>query len=129
MWKSYWWRHIRKVRSETRDPRPISYVGPGTLKVEPETRDTIHTWDRGSWRRGPRPGTVKVDFRETFSVFSDASRIWMNSCALCVYVYFVCLSLPYHKAYAHLTFYHLNDLNLSSFQVFAKISTILLWHL
>ena len=43
----------------------------------------------------------------------------MNSCALCIYIYFVCLSLHYHKAYTSLIFYHLNDFDLSSFPVFA----------
>ena len=46
----------------------------------------------------------------------------MRFMRLCLFYMFVII--PYHKAYAHLTFYHLNDLNLSSFQVFAKISTM-----
>ena len=39
----------------------------------------------------------------------------MNSCALCVYVYSVCFSLPYHKAYTLVIFYHLNELLFTSF--------------
>ena len=76
---------------------------PGFL-VGPETRDPT------GGARDPRLGNLKVDFLKIFSVFSDALRLWMNSCALCVYVYFVCFSLPYLKAHTPLIFYDLNDL-------------------
>ena len=79
-------------KGRTRDPRPSTQLIGGT--------------------RDPRPWTLKVDFQKIFSVFSKTWRLWMNSCALCV---FICLSLPYHKAYTVLIFYHLNELLFPSF--------------
>ena len=83
--------------SEKQDPRPR------TLKVRPETLDPGPNSD-------PRLITLKVDFQQIFSVFFEAWRLWMNSCTLCIYVYFAGFSLPYHKAYTFLIFYHLNEL-------------------
>ena len=115
-----WW----DPRSETRDPS--DRWDPGretrTLKVGPETRDKTHRWDPGTeirdpkgGTRDPRPGTLKVVFQNIFSVFLEAWNLWMSSCGLCVYVYFVCFSLPYHKVYTLLIFYHLNELFFPSF--------------
>ena len=65
--------------------------------------------------RDPRHGTQKVDFQQIFTVFFETWRWWINSFALCVYVYFLCFSLPYHKAYKLLIFYHLNELLFARF--------------
>ena len=106
------------VRSETQDPGPISQVGPGTRDLGPlrwdprsETGDPTPLWDPVFDTRDPiggtedpRQGTLKVNFLKIVSVFSDAPRLWSNSCALCVYVGFVCVSLPCHKAYTPLIF-------------------------
>ena len=89
----------RNPKDVTWDPRLNSKVGPG-----PETRNP----KRGT--QGPRPGTLEVVFQQIFSVFFETWRLWMNSCTWCVCVYFVCFSLPYHKAYTLLIFYYLKKL-------------------
>ena len=87
-----------KVGPDTRDPGPNSEVGPGTGDPRPETRDR------------------ESGFSATF-----LSSLWnlafMNGFifALCVYIYFVYLSLLYHKEYTLLIFYHLNELLFYSF--------------
>ena len=102
--KKLW--HIRKVEPETRefwrDPRPETHLTGGTRDPKWGTRD-------------PRPRTLKVDFQRIFSVFFEAWHLWMNSCALCFYVYFVYFLLPYHKAYVLLIFHHLSELLFPSF--------------
>ena len=85
-----------------RDPRPGIHLIGGTRDLRPETLNMEH-------------GTLKLGFQQIFSVFLEAWRFWINSCALCVYAYFVCFSLPYHEAYTLLIFYHLNELLFPSF--------------
>ena len=116
---------------ETEDPRPrIQLIGvtrdsrPRTIKVVFQARDSrpAQGWDPGpetqnpkSGTRDPRTGTQKLDFQQIFSVFFETWRLWMNSFALYIFVYFVCFSLPYHKPYTLLIFYNLNELLFSSF--------------
>ena len=54
----------REPEAATRDPRPTTHLIGGTRysKVGPETRD-------------PRPGTLKVDFKKMFPVFSETWRL------------------------------------------------------
>ena len=60
-----------------RDPSHRLDSGPRTLKMGPETGDTYFTWD-------PRPGTLKMNFKKAFLVFSRPWRLGLNSRALCV---------------------------------------------
>ena len=93
----------------TWDPRHGTWdPGPSRWDPRSENRDPTHRWDL-------RSEILRVDFQQIFSVFFEAWRLWMNSPALCVYVYFVCFLLPYHKAYTFSIFYHLNELLFSSF--------------
>ena len=71
---------------------PNSGWSPGSGAQEPKAG----AWDLGPWKR---------IFRK-FSVFPDAWHLWIH--VLYVYVYFVCFSLPSHKAYTLLIFDHLN---------------------
>ena len=89
--------------SETRDPKVgVRDPGPGTrdpshgLKPGPGTKrwDSIPLAYMGLETRDPEP----------------ESWIWMNLCALCVCVYFVCFSIPFLTAWLLLIFYHLNKL-------------------
>ena len=99
-------RHFQKVGPETRecwwDSRPKTQYPSSRWDLGPKTREP-----KGR-TRAPRPGTLKVEFLKFFSVFSEAWPLWKNSSALCIYVYFVCFTLPYHEAYTLLIFYHLN---------------------
>ena len=102
------------------------------------TRGPTHMWDAGHENRDPkggtrysRPGTQlrggtwdpRPETRDRESGFSATflSSLWnlafMNGFifALCVYIYFVYLSLLYHKEYTILIFYHLNELLFYSF--------------
>ena len=121
-----WYPRTRTVGG-TRYPRPgiISLVGPETRDPKGGTQDSrpgtqLNTWDVGPNTRDPKdgtrdptPGTLKVGFQK---IFSDAWRLWMNSCALCVYDYFVCFALSIkHSAYTLLIFYHLDELLFPSF--------------
>ena len=106
----------------------LTYPESGTWEPEtiggprPGTTDTSHRWDlvpetqdpKGGTRHS-RPGTLKVDFQKIFSVFSESWRFCMNSCSLCIYVYFICFSFLYHQAYKLLIFHHLNELLFPSF--------------
>ena len=88
----------------TRDPRPGTHLidlKPRIMKVGPETRDSGFISQVGPGILKVGPETLKVNFLEIFSVFSDASRLLMNSCTLCVYVDFVCSHYPITK-YIHL---------------------------
>ena len=108
-----WWNS----RPETRDPTHRKDMGleNGILKMGLETLDPGPNSEVGSGTRDPRPGTLKVDFQQILSVFFETWHLWMNSFDLCVYVYFACFSLPYHKAYTFLIFYPHYELLFPSF--------------
>ena len=73
----------------------------------PSIRDPSHRKDQGTLNMGPDTRDPGHCESENFLVFSEAWRLWMNSCALCVYVYFVCFLLPYVTAWTLLIFYQL----------------------
>ena len=127
-----WWMHLTASRkSRIRDLRPGSQLigrtwdpRPRTLKVGPKTRHQRPTqrWNTGPETQDPErgtqdpgPETQKVNFKQIFSVFFETWLSRMNSFALCVFVYFVCYSLPYGKVYTLLIFYHLNEFIFPSF--------------